>query len=271
MEQGFLPGICTVMHTFGSRLNFDPHIHILISEGGIDIKSGTWKNCCYFPHQMLKSRFRAVLIKKMRALAKENALSIPDDLKKIWREKYNFWGNFFALTQKLYDVIWYVHIGKKLENAYFTIKYIGRYAKRPSMAETRILHYDFEEQIVTYSYHDKHTDTEKTTTVSVEEFISLLIRHIPDKHFRMIRYSGLLANCVKNNYFRLLSAQITRLFGIANLKLNPDDFACYKNWRERIIKSTGVDPLICPKCKIQMELVKIAYRARDGTLKIVIP
>ena len=243
---------------------------MLITEGGMNTVNGNWQSCNYFPHEMLKSRFRALLVKKLRYLAKENKLSISDDLKKIWREKYNFWGNFFALTQKLYDYIWYVHIGKKLENAYFTVRYIGRYAKRPSMAETRILYYSFEGQTVVFQYHDKHINTEKTSQLSVEEFISRLIRHIPKKNFRMIRYYGLYANCMKTVYTALLANNIIALFGIANLQFNPNDNGQSKNWRERIIKSTGNDPLVCPDCNEPMILAEIAYRARDGTLKTII-
>ena len=270
LENGFLPGISLIMHTFGSILNFDPHMHMLITEGGMSTVNGSWRSCNYFPHEMLKSRFRTLLIKRLRALAKDNLLSIPDDLRKIWLEKYNFWGNFYALTKKLYDYIWYVHIGKKLENAYFTVRYIGRYAKRPSIAETRILYYSFEEQIVVFQYRDKHTDTVKTTTLSVEEFISRLIRHIPEKHFRMIRYSGLYANRMKTFYTALLANIIIDLFGIANLQFDPNDGNRYKNWRERIMASAGDDPLVCPVCNEPMVLVEIAYRARDGPLKTII-
>lgn len=258
------------MHTFGSVLNLDPHMHILVTWGGMDITNGNWRILNGIPHQMLKSRFRTLLVKKLRALAKENRLSIPDDLRRIWREKYNFWGNFYALTKKLYDYIWYVHIGKKLGNAYFTVRYIGRYAKRPSMAETRILYYGLEEQIVVFEYRDKHTDTEKTSMLSVEEFISRLIRHIPEKHFRMIRYYGLYSNRMKTFYTAILANNIIDLFGIANLQFDPNGENRHKNWRERIMASTGADPLVCSNCNEPMVLVEIAYRARDGPLKTII-
>src|SRR4030042_2444790 len=84
-EQGFLPGICSVMHTFGAKLAFDPHIHILITEGGLKMGFG-WTSCSHFPHQVLKSRFRTLLIKKLRNAAKQNILSVPSELKAIWRK-----------------------------------------------------------------------------------------------------------------------------------------------------------------------------------------
>jgi hypothetical protein len=254
------------MHTFGAKLAFDPHIHMLVTEGGLKNGFG-WSSCSYFPHQALKSRFRTLLIKKLRNAAKEKILSVPLELKNIWRNKFNFFGNFFSLTQKLYSVIWYVHIGEKLDNAYYTVRYIGRYAKRPSISETRILYYNFEKQIVKFQYHDKHTNTKKIAISSVEEFISRLIRHIPEKNFRMIRYCGLYANCVKNEYISLLSYQIIELFGIANLQFDNNIASQPKNWRERIIKSTGKDPLSCAKCGSPMEPVKIVCRIRDGTFK----
>lgn len=66
--------------------------------------------------------------------------------------------------------------------------YIGRYAKRPCLSETNIVYYSYEKQLVSFVYKDKITRTEKTETVSVDEFLKRLIRHIPEKNFRMIRH-----------------------------------------------------------------------------------
>lgn len=250
------------MHTFGAKLAFDPHIHILITEGGLKNGFG-WTSCSYFPHQVLKSRFRTLLIKKLRNAAKQDILSVPSELKAIWRKKFNFFGNFFALTQKLYSVIWFVNIGQKLQNAYFTVRYIGRYAKRPSVSEACITYYSFEEQIIKLQYRDKYTGENKIAVFSIEGFISRLIRHIPEKNFKMIRYCGLYANRVKNELIALLFYQIIELFGTADLLFERQP----KNWRERIAEFTGKDPLICPNCKTTMELVKIVCRIRDGTFK----
>lgn len=264
-KKGFTPGFVAVMHTFGGILDFHPHIHVLIAEGGMSLVSGVWQDCGYFPHEVLKSRFRYYLIKYLRDWSIKKLLSIPDSIKQIWKRKLGV-RDLYSISVKLYKIIWYVNIGERLNNASFTVGYIGRYAKRPCLSEAKIMDYSFEKQIVSFIYKDKITKTFRKETISVEEFISRLIRHIPEKGFRMIRHYGFYANSVKNRWMPILRLQILLLFGGAKLVFSDD--RC-KNWRGRIMKLTGQDPLICPKCKTEMELVEIGYYTRDGTLKIV--
>jgi len=268
-KNDFLPGICAVLHTFGGKLDFHPHIHILLTLGGLasddNFDFDIWKDCSFFPEKVLKAEFKRLLLKSLRQMAKEKLLCIPDFLKKLWWQKHKV-SSFYDVSRKLWNVIWYVFIGEKLDNAEYTAKYIGRYAKRPCLSETKIDKYDKEKQTVTFTYKDKITKTDKQITLSVEEFIARLVRHIPEKNFRMIRYYGLYANAVKNKLLPILLYQISVLFGLANLKFSPSRQPT--NWRERIIQLSGNDPLLCPDCKVRMKLVEIGYRIRDGTFKI---
>jgi hypothetical protein len=268
-EQGFIPGIVSVMHTFGAVLDFHPHIHILLTEGGINDNENfdflVWKECNFFPEKVLKERFKYYLIKYLREWATGNDYYVPLAIRREWTDKQGC-NNLYSLTQKLYDITWYVHIGEKLENAEFTTKYIGRYAKRPCISEANIVNYDREKKTVSFRYKDKHTNTDKIEIIAVSEFIGRLIRHIPEKNFRMIRYYGIYANCVKNSFWDLLVYQIAKLFTVAKLVFAPKKIL--NNWRDRIADSTGHDPLICKKCNVQMKLTEIGYRTRDGTFKI---
>ena len=77
------------------------------------------------------------------------------------------------------------------------IRYIGRYLGRPVIATSRIDKYDGEN--VTFHYN-RHEDNELITeTIPALEFINRLIRHIPEKHFKMIRYYGLYARHRKSD------------------------------------------------------------------------
>lgn len=244
---------------------------MLLTEGGIgDDKNfdfSIWRECDYFPHEVLKERFKYFLIKSLRAFAAQKAkkkiFNIPNELKELWQRKLKC-RDFYTATVMLYKIIWYVHIGERLDNAVFTVRYIGRYAKRPCLSETKILYYNFEERIVRFGYHDKITDTDKIETVSVEEFLIRLIRHIPEKNFRMIRYYGLYANAVRNKLLPILIPQIAALYTTAELTYEPK-----KTWRELMVESTGVDPLVCPNCNVRMDLTSVTYKTRDGPMKTV--
>lgn len=255
------------MHTFGSTLNFHPHIHILITDGGLSAHNNslTWKHCSFFPEKTLKARFKYILIKQLRQWVykklKEKSLSIPCSVQAFWKKKYNT-TDFFAVTKLLYTVIWYVFIGEKLTNAHYTTSYIGRYAKRPCVSETNIVYYNYEKQIVSFVYKDKITKTKKCVTVSVEEFLKRLIRHIPEKNFRMIRHYGFYANRIKNSLLDTLALLAAPIFGRTFVLYDPD--AEPKSWRLRIQRTTGSDPLICPNCHVEMKLIQMVVMTRAG-------
>lgn len=267
-REGLVPGICAVLHTFGGQLEFHPHIHILLTLGGSfddgNFDFNVWKECSFFPEKILKTEFKRLLLRYLRKMAKEKLLNIPAAIKQEWWKKFKV-NNFYEVSQKLWSIIWYVYIGEKLDNAEYTARYIGRYAKRPCLSETKIDYYDKEKQLVVFTYKDKISKTNKQVELSVEEFMGRLVRHIPEKNFRMIRYYGIYANAVKNQLLPILLGQIAALYGVANLEFNPAEQP--KNWRERIMFLTGNDPLVCLDCKERMKLVEIVYRSRDGTLK----
>ena len=161
-----------------------------------------------------------------------------------------------------------MNIGDKLDNVVLTVGYIGRYAKHPAMSETRIKYYSKSKNIIKLEYKNKKTNETKLITLSIMDFIGLLVRHIPEKNFHVIRYYGMYANARKNKIFKIISAQIIRLFGLANL-IFEYNLNRAKTWRQAMINQTGTDPLKCKKCNIEMNLVQITYRARDGTKKTI--
>lgn len=147
-------------------------------------------------------------------------------------------------------------VGLQLATARFTTSYIGRYTKRPAMAQRRIKDYDGES--VTFEYEDKRTREHVLTTLSAEAFIARLIRHIPEKGFRQIRYGGIYAT--RSRKRDLAAARACR-------KLAHGKRAEPMHWRERRRRENGRDPLVCPRCGKELVLVQVAYRSRDGPLK----
>jgi hypothetical protein len=257
-ENGFMPGFCLILHTFGCTLNFHPHIHMLFSCGGID-KNGKWKQPDFLPYYPWKSRFRAILVRMLREWAKEKTLTIPQSIISFWQKK-NGVSDLFSVLRILFSVTWYVNIGEKLDNADYTVRYIGRYAKRPSISEAKITEYDGE--YVTFEYKDKITREYTHIRLTANEFIGRLIRHIPEKGFRTIRYYGFYSNRTKEKREKLRLALPKPYRGVFRFEETTE-----KTWRERIMEFTEKDPLVCPKCGDVMTLCEIVYRARDGTMR----
>lgn len=132
-------------------------------------------------------------------------------------------------------------------------RYVGRYAKRPAMAESRIKEYNGE--TVVFEYMDKVEGVHQTERLPVYVFLGRLIRHIHEKHFRVIRYAGLYSTRTKRR-----DCTIARtLLGHTQKRVRPKTL-----WRERRMRECGIDPLECRYCGAVMVLQEIIYRARDG-------
>lgn len=224
-ERNITPAACAGLHPFGKDLKFNTHLHMILSAGGLLLRKGSysWKSVYFLPYQnMLKTRFKNTLLKYLKPY-------LDDGLKEL-----------------LYSLNWYLYINMEVLDVKFTAQYIGRYAKRPALAETRII--DYNERLVTFFYKQRSKPT-VYCKLPVEEFILKLIQHILPPQFRVIRYYGLLANRVSKKFKGIIS----------NLLRYIQNIPPFPNWRQRQLKLTGLDPLLCPVCGKEMILREVAF------------
>ncbi len=259
-----LPGVLTVLHTFGSKLNFNCHIHVLYSLGGVGLKNGKFKEYSFIPALSLKARFKTILLAKLRKEFLSGKLYISPYLKSLWRKEFGT-DIFYEVQNKLWEKDWYLWVGEQLDNATHTVRYVGRYAKRPCLSEAKIMAYEKSNNLISFSYYDKLTKEDQIIDLSIDEFIGSLIRHIPEKGFNMIRYYGMYANVLKWKILKILAERLIYLYGRVYLTFEPK----IMSWRERIREITKIDPLFCKRCQKSLVLIQISYRIRDGTWKSV--
>ena len=212
----FTPGFICVLHTFGRDLKWNPHIHCLISEGGIG-KSLRWRHKKHFNYKLLRDSFQTALLNELHK-------RLGDSFKKVKSSIYADHKNGF-----------YVRAMPNKCNPNHVIKYIGRYLGRPVIATSRIDSYDGDS--VTFHYN-RHEDNKLITeTIPALDFISRLTQHIPEKHFKMIRYYGIYARHRESDQ-RLRRAVSKEKHTI---------FLSFNRWRESILHSFGYDPFKMPQ------------------------
>lgn len=223
-----IPGIIVGLHTFGSKVNFNPHVHMMVTMGGIT-KKGEWKGYDFIPFKMLRKQWQTVVLKLIRKnLTKQEKKRIQPRLQKAFSAN----GEGF-----------YVYAPKQRGKIKEQLRYIGRYIRRPAIGTNRIEAYDG--QTVTFKYVDKTDGKEKHEVVTVEEFIIRLIRHIPDEQFKTIRHYGMYSRRSKKLSKKLLA---TWQQGTKRWILKVKKTLRRQTWRERIISSGQKDPMICPHC-----------------------
>jgi hypothetical protein len=209
-----------VLHTFGRDLKWNPHIHMILTEGAIGNHTA-WLDFKHINYESLRHSWQYVLLKLLL-----KHMPTPE---------------FKAVVDTLYkqhDNGFYVRaMPNKNMNNNGIANYIVRYIGRPVMAQSRITDYDG--QNVTFWYQPHGSEEIVTETIPAFEFIKKLIIHIPDRNFKMLRYYGFytVRNAKHKIYLRL--ARRMPEFRFNRLK------DTYKYWHSRIQFFFRYDPLKC--------------------------
>ena len=170
-QLGGTAGLTAILHTHSRRLDFHPHIHVVIPAGCINSRSRLWRvktEKYLFSQRALAKVFRATLLKELV----ENKLQIPKKCPKEW-----------------------VVDCKNVGNGAKAIVYLGRYLYKGVIQEKDIL--ACENGTVTFRYTESKTKKVTTRTVSGEKFLWLFLQHILPKGFRRVRSYGFLHPCSK--------------------------------------------------------------------------
>jgi hypothetical protein len=170
--------IIVIPHTFGAWLNFNSHLHILVSAGGMKTSEGIWIDRLYFDRKKLMHMWRYAVITFMRKALEAGVLTSglrPDDLKALLADQYRWWS---------------VHVDYFQSKTHF-LRYAGRYARRPPIAQHRFE--DVTQTKVRFWVKDKKLKQRVICELSAVEFVVLLAEHVPDRYGHTPRYFGLLA------------------------------------------------------------------------------
>jgi hypothetical protein len=228
------------LHTGGRDLGFKPHVHLVMTKGGLS--DGAWVEIDKLPGGRLAAKWRYLLCKHLC-----QARPFDHELRKAVDQGYRDHRGYQVKTDSFYP--------KGLDAA----KYIGRYLGHPPLATSHITNYDG--QLVTYWYVDSNTHQRVTVTCSALDFISRMVPHIPPKGMQTIRYAGLYARNVKRRIAPTVHAalEILRLQpSLFDLEPLAQTFQHLK-WRERIDLTPHrehrrphlwiVDPLVEPRAR----------------------
>lgn len=192
-------GYICVLHTWGSEMNYHPHIHVILLGGGLTPKN-QWRDKgeeFFLPVIVMSKLFRGKYL---------------DELKKLWdtqklqfhgsSEKYRNHYSFKELLDICYKKDWIPHCKKTFNGAQSVINYLGKYTHRIAISNHRIIRMD--DNTVTYYVKDYREEGKwKACTISGIEFIRRFLMHVPPKRFVRIRHYGLLCTRSKAKHLPL--------------------------------------------------------------------
>lgn len=187
-------GLTSVLHTWGQTLELHPHIHSIVTGGGLS--NNKWITCkkeYFFKVQVLSSLFRG----KFLAMLKEAKLIFPKNKQYLKNTK-----KFNKFLEPLYQKDWITYIEPPKSAPENVIEYIGRYSFRVAISNDRIK--EISNGLVTFEYKDyKDNSKIKTMTITCEEFIRRFLLHTLPNHFTKIRHYGILSNRYKKSIIAL--------------------------------------------------------------------
>ena len=238
-----LPGIISVLHTWGQQLSFHPHIHCIVSGGGIT-NDGQWKEATkndwrfLFPVKALSQVFKGKFLEALKKLIEVKTVvpSLQTDIK--------------ALLNVLYKKDWVVYAKAPFGGPHAVIQYLGRYTHKVAISNHRLTSINDQDNTVTFDYKDYADDSkQKQMTLSGPEFIRRFEQHILPKRFTKIRTYGYLAN--RNRHRRINEV-------LKKMKLPQHKEKIIVPVAVLMMEQYGIDLNECPSCKGKtMQLVKI--------------
>jgi len=241
-------GFTAILHTWGQNLHFHPHLHCVVTGGGIALDGSRWiptRENYLFPVKVLGRLFRGKFLAELRTLYVAGHLDLDGACKHL--ENPDAWKD---LLDRLYDVDWVVYSKPPFGGPEQVFQYLGRYTHRVAISNHRLIEMTDDE--VAFRYRDYRDDgRNKVLRLKLHEFIRRFLLHILPKGFVKIRHYGILAG---RNVDTLLKR--SREF-LAKDQPSPTEAGLSVPeapplgslpWPERFLALTGVDILACPAC-----------------------
>lgn len=230
-------GITSVLHTWTRELRFHPHVHAIVTGGGLSLDGERWvptKPDFLFPVRVIGALFRGKFLHRLARAWGRGELRLEGPAAALSDRD-----RFARLLDKLYKIRWVVYAKPPFGGPEQVFRYLGRYTHRVGLSNRRLLSLDH--RGVTF-----RTRGEQVVTVTPHEFLRRFVLHVLPKGYVKIRHHGLMAPSHASTRLavarRLLQADAPVEASPGTTPRAPRDFC------ELLLALTGVDLHSCPRC-----------------------
>jgi DNA-directed RNA polymerase subunit RPC12/RpoP len=220
-------GILAVLHTWTGQLHHHPHVHMLVTGGGVTADGTAWHEA---PEDFLVPvrKLSPLIAKRFAAALRKNHPEIYHQIpEKLWRRE---WCSYCKPYGKGQDAV---------------LKYLARYVFRVALTNRRLIAMD--QTHVTFQYKDHKTGQWKTVRLEGVQFLRRFLFHVLPKGFHKVRYYGLWHPCKRDLQTRTrLLLQLTTAAATQNPAVLIGDMT------EEALEQSGLasqdHAVKCPKC-----------------------
>lgn len=213
-------GITMVLHTWTRELAFHPHVHAIVTGGGLSDDDARWvptRKGFLFPVRVMGALFRGKMLAALERAHADGHIDLGNvDLR--------------ALRSKP----WIVYAKRPFGGPEQVIRYLGRYTHRVGISNQRLVAMD--ERGVTFRTKDG-----RAVTLAGTELLARFVEHVLPPRFVKIRHYGLHAST--NATTRLDHARELLPPVVVTTRADHD-----VDWRDLLLRLTGTDLRVCPRC-----------------------
>jgi hypothetical protein len=221
------------LHSWGRQLNYHPHIHCLVTAGGIT-NANDWKALAgdyLLPVRVVKALYRGKLQATIKAAVKDHTLSLPGGVSE---------NEILRGINQLYKKQWSVRIQEKYEHGKGVILYLARYMKGGPINPKQIISCGNK---IRFLYKDHRDQKVKILSLKIDEFMRRILWHVPEVGIHVVRHYGLYSS--KSQAKRDCCREV--IGGIAELKAGK-------------APETGLD-WCCERCGALLQRLYSVYRS----------
>lgn len=236
-------GATLVLHTWTRDLRFHPHVHAIVTAGGLTRDGQRFHRLrrYLFPVKAMGKLLRG---KVLHALSRAHAAGAFATF-----AGFQDPAAFGRLVAKLAKRSWNVYAKAPFKKSQHVLAYLGRYTHRVGIANSRLLD-------VTGEHVVFRTKGEGTETLTPVEFLWRFVQHVLPDGFHKIRHVGLYAS--------------RDALARARAKLSMPEPAPRPvlSWEQRLLDTTGRDIQRCPVCDgplVRLALPPVARGPPAGT------
>jgi hypothetical protein len=217
-------GVLAVRHTWTQQLAFHPHVHCLVSGGGISEDGNTWhpaRQKFLLPIKALAKLVRG----KFRALLQQKC---PD----------------LVIPEAVWDRPWILHVTAWGNGEQAVLDYLARYVFRIALTNARIVGLD--DETVTIQYRHRKTGCARTCRLGGEEFMRRFLQHVLPRGFHKVRYFGLWHPSHRDHAARIRQTLQLQSPPKLDPAQDPIDAPLVPADAEPV---PPIEPMICPHCQ----------------------
>lgn len=226
---GATPGLLMSFHSWGRNLSLHPHVHCLITAGGLD-KEGFWRQprrSHFLPVKALMLVFRGIMTKLLHeALEKQQFMLPPQTDRFLWHKRIK------ATKNKA----WNVHLRERYDHPRGVVCYLAKYVRGGPLRDQQL---SLHGHTVTLHYQSHQTKQSERVQFTPTQFIRQFLHHVPEKNSHVVRGFGLYDN---NQLTRLNEAR-------AQHQQDPVEAPIFLEWQSWLTQITGLDHRHCPQCQ----------------------